>query len=653
MNNRIAGFALVGCMLATSLVQAQGTLDHIPPDALGALLFRNVEDLKKKGDETFKEAGIDDGMRPSTLLPLLYTLIGINGADVDETKPTGIVVASPKSVGAEANNFDRGIVLVLPFKDRDKMAKHFGFGKGELVPGQVKKSKRDRTLFGGGGEEHCLVKGSHLFYGPNEKALKLVAATKGIGSELSESQRTLLGKSDLVLMLGTEAWGDVWKSLLRDLGKNLEAAEGEDEKKAAKEFVDALGSVRFGIAGLRVDKGIGLSVLSVFPKEGNDAAKKFLNTFRGGDGASSLAGLPEGNVIAAQAARGDGSTNGPIARLFFRMLVTQLLEQQKFYGVHDRAGLLSLFGEIWQRLRGSRVALYRTADPGELGLFSVVGILEVEDPKEFLAELHQLAKFGNAEGIDFKDEQVKKTTEAEIDKLIKDLGHRRFSVRESAALKLALVGEPILPYLEKALQSDDLEVKKRVEGLKREIVQAVEARRKELLGGATTRGLKPSFAFLDKREKMGEFEVMQIGVKLSKQDATAAATFKQLLGPDWNRIRLAVQGKQVIVLFGSDVGLLKQALDNVANGKPGLLKAESFAAQDKQTDPKRKIELHVSLAAVHGLLTAMDLEKPRKVAARLPLSSATLSVEPDRLQVDIWLPAAEIKIFTQLLHDKR
>jgi hypothetical protein len=97
---------------------------------------------------------------------------------------------------------------------------------------------------------------------------------------------------------------------------------------------------------------------------------------------------------------------------------------------------MNLFGEIWQRLQGSRLALYKTAHPGELGLFSLVGILDTEDAGKFLAELRQLAKLGSADGIDLKTEAGRKMNEAEIEKLIADLGARQFALRESAERKL-------------------------------------------------------------------------------------------------------------------------------------------------------------------------------------------------------------------------
>src|SRR5207244_9730327 len=121
----------------------------------------------------------------------------------------------------------------------------------------------------------------------------------------------------------------------------------------------------------------------------------------------------------------------------------------------------------------------------------------------------------------------------------------RYAVRDSATTKLQLIGEPGLPYLEKAIKSPDLETSRRAEHIKREIVQAAEARRKELLSGNIARAVKPSFAFLDKGEETAGKKVRLVAVKLPKKDAAYARPLSQLLGPEWNRVRLAIVGKQV------------------------------------------------------------------------------------------------------------
>src|SRR5262245_41559048 len=101
----------------------------------------------------------------------------------------------------------------------------------------------------------------------------------------------------------------------------------------------------------------------------------------------------------------------------------------------------------------------------------------------------------------------------------------------------------------------------------------------------------------------------------------AAAKLRELLGPDWDRIRLAVHGRQVVVLLGSDQELLRAALKNLREGKRGLADAKPLFASNAHLDPARQVEFHLSVAAVYALWTAADLQRP---ADKLSLSSFAL-----------------------------
>ena len=84
----------------------------------------------------------------------------------------------------------------------------------------------------------------------------------------------------------------------------------------------------------------------------------------------------------------------------------------------------------------------------------------------------------------------------EIEKLIRSLDSTTFRVRESAATRLLLLGEPALPHLQKALDKPlSLEQKLRVGRLKTEIDRLADLRRKELLlPKAFPRSIRPTFA---------------------------------------------------------------------------------------------------------------------------------------------------------------
>src|SRR5438552_1963251 len=98
VSHRILCPALMLILLAAAPVRAQGGLDHIPPDALGAFVVPNLTELVKKGDVLIKEGGLDGRLRPSQLVGLAYAVLGINSADVDKEKPFVIAIVNPKVV---------------------------------------------------------------------------------------------------------------------------------------------------------------------------------------------------------------------------------------------------------------------------------------------------------------------------------------------------------------------------------------------------------------------------------------------------------------------------------------------------------------------------------------------------------------------------
>jgi len=189
--------ALLLVLFAAAPARAQGGLDHIPPDALGALVFPNLTELVKKGDVLIKEGGLNPNLKPSQLVALAYVVLGIVPSDVDEEKPIVIAVVNPKVVDPQGGRpSDKCLVASIPFKDLDTLAGKFGFGKGELKPGKVTQVKRAGGLIQS--LDQCYVEGKRFFIGGNGKALLNAAKSKGLGGELTAGQRKLLGKSDVL-----------------------------------------------------------------------------------------------------------------------------------------------------------------------------------------------------------------------------------------------------------------------------------------------------------------------------------------------------------------------------------------------------------------------------------------------------------------------
>jgi len=117
---------------------------------------------------------------------------------------------------------------------------------------------------------------------------------------------------------------------------------------------------------------------------------------------------------------------------------------------------------------------------------------------------------------------------------------------------------------------------------------------------------------------------------------------KKLLGPDWNKWRLAVHGKQLVLLIGSDTARLKETLANLKTGAKGLADHKPVAAALSRLIAERKLEYHISVKS----LEAYQNGKRVKDASVI---SFALGVEPEHLQLEVRATAADARAVLGLL----
>src|SRR5205807_178474 len=91
----------------------------------------------------------------------------------------------------------------------------------------------------------------------------------------------------------------------------------------------------------------------------------------------------------------------------------------------------------------------------------------------------------------------------------------------------------------------------------------------------------------------------------------------------------------------SDMDLLRTAIKNVKEGNKGLADNKAMATHLKTLPAERKIELHDS----GGFHASFAEGKPAKDAGK-SWATVALVVEPDRLQVRVRLPLAQLKMLS-------
>ena len=626
---------------------ATGTLDLIPENALAAVVLRSPNDLGKKGDQLFTDLDFDPvpGETPSSAINklidfLIGNFIGVRqGLDFDG--PFGVMIPpTPDGGEPKLEDLPDNLVLALPVSDREQMAANFGFAKGEMPEGKVLAVKKGANAKAA----VAALRGRHIFLGNREQSLQAMLQAKPLTARLSPKQRETFGPSDLLVYVNPRGQKN-WREVVVDIESASKRWAGDpQDRKTIQQFLKAVSQLDYVVAGVRIDKGVGLNLLLAIDDKSADV-KEFLSLLRT-DESAHLRGLPQGRLVATQAfalgsrSRDVGAPSSDrgvlprppqavLARAIAELFLENALEMQKLTSPADRPTFLGVFSEVWERLHGTRIGVYLTSDELRFGVFSAIAILDTSDAKQFVADLRTLAKIGDGT-LDLAKPETRK--EVNLTKLIADLGNDRYAVRTTASAKLRLLGEPALPELEKALQAKgDLETVRRLEKLIAEIATVAAERRQELKKGAL-KYVRPTFAWVAQAETRVGQSVDIVHVKLKDAEPSAVKTLKGYLGPDWDKMRLVARGKQVVVLLGSEVELLEQTLKNLDLQDAGQAKAQPAKAGAPV------VQMQYSLESLSSLFTG----KPRHLPGER-MTSFALGVPQAGLQFDLHIPTQELR----------
>lgn len=556
-------FALLVCALPAS---AQGPApDLIPDDAAFALVVKNVEALKEKGEQFFKAHNVDPDRspRPAQLFDQLFTFLQLKEG-VDRKGAAALVLPNPEKLGLKLPPTDAfpvlfNLVVVVPITDADAVGKNFGFEKGKLVPG-----KTMPTGIATGWTVR--VEGKHLLLSFTPKAVDVYAARKPVTKELSAAQTKALTGADAMLHFGGQTWGKAYDGMLDEFKKMLLLPTGDkSDTEVAESLVAALREVRFAVVALTLDETSSIDFVASFGQGASGAAAlKFLRALRAGPGSSELLGLPNVAPLVAFAAKGDGEKNVHMARALLKGLFDKWLGIKIEISDADRKKFLAAFDVMYQHLKGSRSVVYLT-DPtqaAKVGQSASLVILDVDNPEAHRTNWQNLVEVAN-----------------------------------NAA-----------PLITKQ-----------------------------------DRKSSPKFSFKPKAETLDGHEVDWLLIDVPGIKKEVNDEYIKLLGPDWNKVRLVVVGKQVVGLFGSDLASLKQTIANLktkAKGLPGTPLVEKGLAR---LSPERKIEMHFDLANYVPFLAG---GKP--VAAK-DITSVALTIEEDRFQIEIKAAGGQLTEIVKLL----
>lgn len=613
-------------------------LDAIPEDAFIAIAIRNVSELIKRGDTFIEKTEFKTPMRLSDGYKIVTGYVGLTKGLDDE----GSAVLFSMKAELDLS----GLVLAVPVGDLKDMAANFRLTPEDLREGRVV----DRYFHEGITETSREVRflsrrGGHVFLGMSEANVAAAVKGKSLREALPEEDRKSLAQDDIVFYANPRLLKEDWKGFVPP-----PAGPGEitspDEEAALRLLAEASLDLHYGVAGLRLDGGLGATALLRFKGE---KSKEILTRLQsGGKNPTSLSGLPLGRVLAAYAASGDGDNSAAFARAILNYsLATYVADTRQLISAGHRPNVVGVFGEIWQRLEGSRSALYENENYERDGHFSLVSVLDTENAEKFISDMTGLARFVNASGLSL-DDKLDSIDDKTIVALVAELGHEEYRVRQTATTKLGLIGRPALPALEKALASKDPEVQFRAKAIKEQIMMLAAEEREDLLKRDLLSRIQPKFAFFPKAETRSGRPVDIVQLRLGLEDASHTAELRRLLGPEWSKLRLASVGNRVVVLLGSNTALFDEAITNLRTKKPGL-QADSGLARFRARVPSAKtLELHLSLSRAQELVSALGDTKPAKPDS-FPITTLGLSISPDRVRLDLFSPYEEVKSVTKKL----
>ncbi len=609
-------------------------LDLIPADVVGAIAIRNVAELTKRGDALIDKAELKAPMRLSEGYGFVVRFLGVQRGLDDE--------GAAALMAFKAEFSEDALVMTVPVGDVAAMAENFKLTKEELATGKViDRNQREKDTAPAIVRYIALHK-DHLYMGGNPKIIESATTAKTLRAALAESDRASLAADDILFYANRRQMGALWNDFISGLDSELKKLAAE-ESQALRKIAAAADDLQSLVAGLRLEEGVGMTFVLEFAGE---KSREILTQLQGSKTPATLAGLPRGRVLAAHASSGDGDASAALVR---SLLLTKLpLDEQAFLSAAHRPNIVGVFGEVWQRLEGSRTALYENEAPDRHGQFSFVAILATDDAERFVTDVTSLAHFVNAATLT-PDEAGIAIDANTIAALIKDLGADEYRTRQLASTKLGLIGAPALPAIKKATASNDPEVRFRTLALQVQIESLLAQQRDDLLKEDLLMRIKPKFSYFPKQETRSDRPVAIIQMQLRGEDEVYAAQLRRFLGPDWSKLRLATVGKQVVVLLGSDTTLLDQAIANVKSDVAGLQADERFAQFHARVPAVRTADFHLRLARSIEH-TAIDLAGKPSTEAGTGTTSLGIAITPQRLRLDLFAPVSEVKSAASLFN---
>ena len=302
----------------------------------------------------------------------------------------------------------------------------------------------------------------------------------------------------------------------------------------------------------------------------------------------------------------------------------------------------SVLGGMHDETEGVRIGFYENADMKKLkSSHSIIGIIDSKDPERFIKKFEELVGLT----ADIAKGEDRSERNAEIEKLIGQLGSRLFKERENATQRLRTIGEPSVPLLEKAANdSSSAEQRVRIHQLlvefKGETVDPNDRKRiKELKAE-----FNPEFSIAKTKDFDGMPCWMLTASRSEKMSpkvwAETSTLVARILGENWNQIRFVQAGSRFVFLQGNDTSRLSRAIQLVQK------KGDPLKEQDEKNHIDLRdgwFQLRVSSGYAYRLTRKNFAAIKDKDLSLDQQSVGSVRFIESEINASIFLPAKELK----------
>ncbi len=651
---RIAFCLCLFSCCATSLSAAEHPLfDRLPRQVRGSLSIRDLDGLRTRGNQLLKDLERDNTFELGQIFQMGLDFLGIRGG-VDRNGTFSIILADWGTREFNEQEDWNYLVLRIPYDEADAMAGNFTLPAGSLDDKTIHKVPNrlmpDREAFLGSDR-------SAVYYGFRSDAVRSVLDSEKLSKANIEDAEGRVAECDVLLHLHLAPFIAEGKEVfLNNLLNPFWGSEGPTDAALRERVRDIVLHSEELLISFRIDAGLHMRAQLTLGEGISPESKALLTGWGRGDREPTLRHLPEGLLLAGISRAANRAEDSEVSRLLMQWMTRQPwmksdVQHALFQLLEpSRETFLGAFDEVYRTLRESRVGLYLNQNTEELGLVTAVAILEPSSGEEFQTTLADILKYSRGTNYDPATKRESAITADEIRKLVAQLGANEFDTRKAATLRLKLLGDPAVPLLEEAANSNDPEVKARAGRLLTEIRRSL-AERQQLL---VKRGIpdlpRPTFVLYPKHTQIEGFDVDLIEARWESIDERQTAAMQQMLGPHGHEILLARAGTRFVVCVGSDRALLAQALKSIQADDAGLeRRVELFRKHDARG---RNAETHFSLQHLRAIVPDAFpnyRNQNRDWPAPTPtISSVNIEISPQILRADFSLPLDELRVAAYL-----